>query len=128
MDVKAKCRNCGKYVNASELKLDPIFRMMVCPTCIKERKTREQVHEEVKIKKQQELEKKNKPADYDIEDDYLEKAYKQKMKETVILEKISDEKGKYACPQCKYSFVYNFMKKIPSKCPYCGSDIARIQF
>jgi len=124
---KVKCKRCGKMARPEEYVLDPIYRMMVCPSCIKERRTHENVHKEVEARKQARsvAEEEPKPTGFDKEDAYLEKAYREKVKNTVSVEKVSDDKVKYKCPKCNYKFVYDVLKKVPGRCPYCSADIFR---
>ncbi len=63
-----------------------------------------------------------------MEDEYLDRAYKRNMQETVIVEKIDDYKVKYTCPKCNYKFQYDITKKYPARCPYCDAQIARIRY
>ncbi|MCX8147016.1 MAG: hypothetical protein N3D84_00955 [Candidatus Woesearchaeota archaeon] len=129
--VKAVCRNCGRYVNTNDLILDPVFKMMVCKECVKDRKMRESVHKEAREmrlqKKQQGIIQEEKPAGWDYDDEVIEKAYKMKMKTSVKVEKVGN-KVKYSCPKCKYTFLYDPEKKKPARCPYCASDIRSIRF
>jgi DNA-directed RNA polymerase subunit RPC12/RpoP len=106
----------------SEYVLDPFYRMMVCPACVKDRRMRENVHKEVDSLK------KEKPAGFDKEDEYLERTYKEKMKQTVVVEKFSENKVKYKCPKCSYEFLYDTIRKTPGRCPYCATDILRMRF
>lgn len=39
--VKVKCRRCGREAGSNEFVLDPVYKMMVCPACTKERKNKE---------------------------------------------------------------------------------------
>ncbi len=40
MDIKVKCRRCSKIARPNELVLDPDYKMMVCPLCVKEKKNK----------------------------------------------------------------------------------------
>lgn len=129
-DMKVKCKRCNRYAKASEFSLDPIYRIMVCPLCVKERKAGEQVHKEVaemkKKKKQEEDALKSKPAGWDHDDELLERAHK--MKSSVHVERIDRNRVNYICPKCKYKFVYDTAAKRPPRCPYCGSEISKFRF
>jgi len=130
-DIKVKCKRCGRSSKAEEFVLDSDFRMMVCQNCIKEKKMKNEVYDELSKKKElkkgkiEEVEKK--PAGWDKEDEYLERTQKMRMKEMAQVERVDDEKVKYKCPKCSYKFLYNSIKKIPGRCPYCNSDIARFR-
>ena len=128
MDIKVKCRNCGRQARPEEFILDPYFKMMVCPLCVKERKNRLRVQKEMQQRKEEKKEEKKLPPGYDKEDMYLEKAYAAKMKDTVKVDKIGADKVKYTCPKCNYTFEYDMIRKIPGRCPYCSSDIKRLRF
>ena len=132
MDIKAKCRNCGRQAKPEEFVLDPYYKMMVCPLCVKERKTKTKIQKELEEKKTQEKEQhkeeKKLPPGYDKDDTYLEKAYAAKMKDTVKVDKIGQDKVRYTCPKCNYTFEYDILRKIPGRCPYCSSDIRRMRF
>ena len=106
MEVKVKCRKCGRLARAADFVLDPIYRMMVCPSCVKERRISEDVRKEFQAAKAKKAEQ-QKPKDYDVEDEYLEKAYNAKLQNIVKVEKVDDEKVKYRCPKCRYTFLYN---------------------
>jgi DNA-directed RNA polymerase subunit RPC12/RpoP len=127
--LKVKCKRCGNMARPAEFVLDPYYRLMVCPFCVKERKNRKSVQDEMqamKAKKEEPVEEK-KPG-YDKEDTYLDRAYESKIKNTVAVEKVNDDNVKYACPKCKYKFVYNVVKKTPGRCPYCSSDISKLRY
>lgn len=129
--IRAKCRRCGKESPVDEFILDPVYKVMVCVACVKERRLKENMASKLKEKKKdissgadkEALEARSKPKGWDSEDEYLERAYKQKIKNRAQAVTIDRETVKYECPKCKYSFVYNVLKKIPSRCPYCGSEI-----
>lgn len=133
--IKAKCRRCGKESPVDEFVLDPIYKMMVCLTCVKERHLKEKVAAEIRSNKknvastsaisdeEHPTEAKNKPKGWDLEDEYLERVYKQKSKNMAEVITIDKERVKYECPKCKFSFIYNVLKNIPTRCTYCGSEI-----
>lgn len=132
-EARVKCKQCGRLARPSEYVLDPVYRIMVCPMCVKDRRMREQIHREVdsqrlKKKKEQEELMKDKPAGWDPDDDAINRAYKAKLSKTVQVEEISKDIVKYPCPKCKYSFRYNTAKRIPSKCPYCGAGVQSIRY
>jgi len=123
MTIKAKCRKCGKEVPVDDFVLDNAYKMMVCKNCSKERYKREFAFANNNIKKD-----KPKPAGWDQEDEYLERAYRAKKANAVSVTKIDDERVKYICPKCKFSLVYNIATKRPSRCSFCNSEIAKISF
>jgi rubrerythrin len=123
-DIKVKCKKCGRTASAAEFVLDPIYGMMVCQGCVKDRRSG-QIASQIKEQKPEEPKK---PAGWDREDEYLEKAYRQKMKSMTKVQQVDDERVMYECPNCKYTFKYNFVKKTPARCPYCSNDIYKIRF
>jgi len=70
--------------------------------------------------------KKEKPAGWDAEDSEIERAYKQKQAALPDVEKIDNERVKYTCKKCKYKFVFNYLKRVPGRCPYCGANIESV--
>jgi DNA-directed RNA polymerase subunit RPC12/RpoP len=136
-DVSVKCKRCGATALSNTLVLDPDYKMVVCQQCVKEKQLKEKVHKELDAEKKKKLEAQNgievedkQPAGWDKEDEYLERAYKQKQKQQpqVSVQKIDDDKVKYKCPKCSYTFIYSIEKNHPHACPYCGSDIVRTFF
>lgn len=123
MAIKAKCRKCGKEVPVDDFVLDNAYKMMVCKNCSKERCKREFSLTKNEVKKD-----KPKPAGWDQEDEYLERAYRAKKANAIPVTKIDDERVKYICQKCKFSFVYNTVTKRPQRCPFCNSEIAKISF
>lgn len=127
MEIRVKCKKCGRSAKPEEFVLDHVYKLMVCPLCIKDRKLSEQIKEDLKSQKKAPKEE-NKPAGWDKEDEYLERSYKREIGNTVKVEKIDDERVRYKCPHCGYTFMYILSKKNPSSCPYCDSPIGRMVF
>ncbi len=129
--IKVNCKRCGRPAVSTEFVLDPIYGMLVCPTCIKERKSGVAKAEIQQNKnKQQEQANvqaaaKNKPAGWDKEDDFLERSYKNKQDSTkaATVEKIDDQRVKYRCTKCQFKFTYDFIRKYPGTCPYCQTPV-----
>lgn len=127
-EIKAVCKRCGKSSPANQFVLDTVYRMMVCPSCVRERKDKI-----LAAKMQQEREKEKeqeppRPPGWDAEDEYLDKLYKQREKIKVEFERIDENRVKYTCPKCKYKFVYDTVKKYPDICPYCKCSILTFKF
>lgn len=127
-NVKVLCKKCGKYANSSDFVLDPVFKLMVCPSCVKDRKMRENIHNELDPRKQKKPAEEQKPEGWDSEDDYLNKAYNAKMKNAVQVERMEGDKVKYTCPKCKYKFTYDTAVKKPNMCPYCSMKVSVIHY
>jgi DNA-directed RNA polymerase subunit RPC12/RpoP len=126
MDIKVKCRRCSKEVRPEELKLDYSYKMMVCPACVKERQTTQQVRKELKEQGLPVNEPKR-PAGWDAEDEYLERVYQERERSTVKVQKLDDYRVKYTCLHCKYGFVFNMQTQTPKSCPYCSTPISRFK-
>ena len=126
--VKVKCKKCGREAKSDEFTLDPVYKMMVCRDCVKERRM-----SEFSAKKNQQREvqkaaveaqiKKERPAGWDAEDAEIERAYKNKQANTPHVVRVDEERVKYTCKKCKYEFVFNLLKRVPGRCPYCGASI-----
>ncbi len=129
--VSVKCRQCGRQARAEEFVLDVDYRMMVCPQCIKEKRMKKEVYNELAKKKTIRAEQgeagQEKPAGWDFEDAYLEQAYKSKVKNAVKAINVGAGKVKYKCPKCGYEFIYDLERKNPGRCSYCGENIHPIQ-
>ncbi len=41
--IKVKCKVCGRAANATEFTLDPVYKMMACPMCVRDRRNKETV-------------------------------------------------------------------------------------
>ena len=122
MGIKAVCRNCKREADSESFKLHYKYKMMVCPDCFSGRT--EQKKQEVKKKEEV------RPAGWDQEDDYLEKMAKMKGKDETVsrFTKIpGSEQVMYCCLNCKYSFRYHPLKKIPHNCPYCDIEIPKLK-
>lgn len=122
-EIKVTCKKCNRQAKASEFILDPVYRMMVCPSCVKERKAKIATPDKSKQAAVKAPEEK-KPAGWDADDEVLERMAKQKQqKPTPAVEKVDSESIRYTCMKCKYKFVYNLTTKNPSSCPYCGTPV-----
>ena len=120
-----KCRKCGKDASTDDMVLDPVFKMVVCKLCVKERKLQEMQ----KNKPQIEIEaEKKKPAGWDKEDEYLERASRSKQKQVVQVRRIDADTVMYPCVQCKYEFKYSLGRQKPSQCPFCGTGIKEFTY
>jgi hypothetical protein len=116
--VKVKCKRCGREFKSDEFTLDPVYKMMVCRECVKERRTQEfaakknQQREQTKVAMETQIKranpgfadsenkgflKKEKPAGWDAEDAEIERSYKAKKAALPDVEKIDDQRVKYTC-------------------------------
>ncbi len=143
--VKAKCKNCGNEALADQFKLHNGFRMMVCPNCYTGKtKTVVGTGKGTETERMREAgwaggagrtgnqpveASTPKPAGWDKEDEYLERASRLRKQETqATFSKIEGtEFVKYVCQHCKYNFRYSPSKRIPATCPYCDFDIPRVK-
>ncbi len=129
-EVKAVCRKCGKSAPADKFVLDNSVKMMICPSCVAEMKGKllkpKPVEPQPSIRAAPQT--KSKPADWDQEDDYLDKLKKKKDEAPkAIIERIDDVKVRYTCFKCHYNFIYNTAKDYPKVCPYCKMPISRMK-
>lgn len=129
--VKAKCRQCGKESPAESFILDHYYKMVVCPAC-SEKRAKENNASIIARKKVPKSDTvvtniEEKKCAWDSEDEYLNKLYQLKNQDLIQVRKIDDEKVQYKCPKCKYEFPYNIIRKTPTKCHFCGSDIAKFK-
>jgi DNA-directed RNA polymerase subunit RPC12/RpoP len=132
-EVTAICKRCGRPSAADKFVLDPIYKMVVCPSCIAERKSKSNTGKKIgenalgsAIGSAESTEKPvapAKPKGWDSEDDYLDRAYKEKRGNAPVVERMSDGRAKYQCKKCKYKFAYDAEKKQPANCPYCGTPV-----
>lgn len=130
--VKAKCRQCGKESPAESFVLDHNYKMMVCPACSEKRAKENNAAITARKKAptpdtvvNQKVEEKK--CAWDAEDEYLSRLYQLKDQDLIHVKKIDDEKVQYKCPKCKYEFQYNIIRKTPTKCHFCGADIAKFK-
>lgn len=122
-EIKATCKRCGKQAPVDEFVLDKDYKMMVCQACVKEKKQKTaKQQEEATIEEVQ-----KKPAGWDSEDEYLERAKSLREKMRPKYEKIDSENIRYICQKCGFKFVYHILKESPSSCPYCGTPVGRIR-
>lgn len=127
MQARTVCKKCGRSANSEEFVLDPIYKMVVCPLCIKDQKKtrgKTQIDQAIEHTKQQKKEIQQKPAGWDQTDEYLEKvAFQKSSGPKIQYERISEEKIKCVCPKCSYKFIRDIIKKYPASCPYCGTPV-----
>jgi len=125
--IKVKCKKCGKDAKSDEFILDPIYKMMVCRECVKERRMNDlaasnRAKQDAKKVEMEAQQKRERPAGWDPSESEIERAYAAKQSQRSKIEQIDSERIKYTCPKCKYEFVINVTKK-SSRCPYCATPI-----
>jgi len=122
-NVKAKCRNCNREASADQFKLHYQLKMMVCPDCYSGRTAQQQ-------KQQKEAATvPTKPAGWDAEDDYLERASRMKKDDNQAqFSRIpGSDHVKCKCSSCKFSFRYSPVNNMPNACPYCNLPVPRLK-
>ena len=123
--VSAACKRCGKKDDSTTFILDPVFKMMVCRDCVKDRKEKENMSKE----KQEALKiQAQKPAGWDSDDEYIEKKYGRKKADEPEVQRINNTKVSYTCQKCKYKFVYDEERETPKICPYCGKSVSKYRY
>lgn len=125
--IKVVCRKCGKPASATDFVLDPVYKMMVCPACVKAR--RDAKVQEKKEEEKQVEEINLKPPGWDEEDEYLEKAFRAKQQQATVVKRVDETKVRYTCKKCGYSFNFNLITKMPKVCQYCAAPVnTRFEF
>lgn len=124
--VKAQCRVCGMLAPADEFRLHYKFKQAVCARCYSGKTEQEKQKEELKKKKEEEV---IRPPGWDDVDEYLSRTSKQRQEEQQVqFSKIpGTDQIKCRCFNCKYSFKYDSVKKIPVNCPYCNAEVPRFR-
>ncbi|MBI2668228.1 hypothetical protein HYX14_00120 [Candidatus Woesearchaeota archaeon] len=121
--VKARCKICGQEAPADSFKLHYQHKAMVCPNCYTGKPSKSA---ETAVKNEPILPKK--PAGWDADDDYLERAHRIRKQETAA--RFEPVPGtslvKYNCHNCKYQFKYDPAKKQPHGCPYCNAEVPKV--
>ncbi len=142
--LQVTCKRCGRSAPSDNFVLDHLYGMLVCPDCMKEQKMNSKITKEAISKKASELmmsprgttthsassqpvqkpeEVKEKPPGWDSEDDYLERAFKQREKLKVNYERLDDFRIRYVCTKCGHKFVFHTEKRYPRICPNCGTNV-----
>jgi ribosomal protein L37E len=126
-DIQVTCKVCGRKAKAKEMVLDPIFKMMACPACVRDRKNSEAVKKELAEQKQAKAPPKpEKPSDWDADDEFLEKAARKAPAPVpVVPVGATGDKVKVTCSRCKYQITYNVRTGTPVNCPYCSTPIPK---
>ncbi|MDD5178269.1 MAG: hypothetical protein PHT54_03255 [Candidatus Nanoarchaeia archaeon] len=125
--IMVKCRQCGRVAAADEFILDHVYKRMVCPECIKDRRAREQVHEEAKFVREEKLSRKiedKMPQRGTMQPVAKDQSFNPRME--AVKEQpapASNGKRRYTCSKCTFEFNYNTLTKVPSKCPYCKASV-----
>lgn len=126
MGVPIKCKNCGRTADSSSFVLDPLIGIVVCPSCVKDRKSQSNKEHMQKMNRDKEVEKSEgkieevSPAGWDAEDEYLRKAALQK--QTAPNFRLLQDK-RLQCLNCQYVFRYQKELNKPKECPYCSVPI-----
>ncbi|HIH10775.1 TPA: hypothetical protein HA241_01145 [Candidatus Woesearchaeota archaeon] len=121
--VTAVCRRCGGKAAADKFKLHYIYKMMVCPGCFSGKSTSK---EEAAKKKEQQPPR---PAGWDSDDDYLEKANKSRQEEirTDFSRIPGSDQVRCTCAHCKYVFKFDPVRQTPTTCPYCNIEVPKFK-
>jgi late competence protein required for DNA uptake (superfamily II DNA/RNA helicase) len=130
-NIKVNCKRCGKPAAASEFVLDPYYRMMVCPACVKERRegkrkeseAEKEAEKKIEEQKKAEEETASRPPGWDEEDVYLEKALKAKQNMKILVKRVDENKVRYMCKKCGFTFNYNLRTEMPRVCQYCAAPV-----
>lgn len=124
--IEIKCRRCGKAAKAEDFTVDYVYKMAVCPSCVKERKAKE-VKSPVAEKNDAfgkqidaatpKKEVVQKPAGWDEDDEKLEKMARQKEKALNASATQQSSANTYSQPQStmsKTASLFGFASKSSS--------------
>ncbi len=103
-DIMVKCRKCSTEWAAGQMKLDIDEKMVVCPSCLRAKKSAPQSQEK-------------KPSS--VQQPEQKPLFSQKPSEP--LEKPAKEKR--VCNHCGYKFIFNIDTGTPRNCPYCSKPV-----
>lgn len=118
--VLVSCRKCSKKFPSNEFILDPVYRMMVCRNCSRERIAKDSPEAKARIEEQN-----KKPAGWDNDDESAAKQFQRKQAEQPVYKKVAPDKVKVICPKCRFAFIFNTDKRYPLNCPQCGTRAVR---
>jgi len=156
IETRVKCRRCGRDAPANEFTVDYVYKMAVCANCVRERKAssnssthpvknsplsksimsepRQTAAGQSTVLQNatnrgtisQNAGKQSAAADWDEDDEFLEKtAGKKVVSEGVKAVKLDSGKLLYPCPKCKYKFKYDPERNNPNKCPFCATPVRK---
>lgn len=116
--IEIKCRRCGKAARAEDFTVDYVYKMAVCPSCVKERKAKD-VKSPVAEKndafgKPAESPKKEvapKPAGWDEDDERLEKMARQKAKADNVASPQTYQQAQPQSTMAKTASLFGFASK-----------------
>jgi DNA-directed RNA polymerase subunit RPC12/RpoP len=118
--IKVICKRCGKESLAKDFTLDPVYKIVACPACVKERRENEKKASSILAKSQAE----NQSAAVSPKPSVGSKPW---MADRIDINKAEPSADpnriKHTCHRCKYRFFYNKVKKYPNLCPHCGAVI-----
>ncbi len=119
--IKAKCRKCGKEAPSDSFRLHYLHKMMVCPDCFSGRTEQKAATAAAQ--------KTARPAGWDAEDEYLEKASRMRREEqkVTVTPITNSEYVQYLCGKCKYNFRYHPVRHQPRVCPYCDTEVLKVR-
>lgn len=122
--IMVKCKKCGRKSDAESFVLDNVEKMMLCPLCIKERKTKKSTPQ-IKVIKDAEgkiLKEKNINVKEEIKKQIIPVE-----NNFVSVIKLDSERVKYKCPKCGFGFIYNIVTGRPKICGYCAEQVGKLK-
>jgi DNA-directed RNA polymerase subunit RPC12/RpoP len=114
--VEVNCKRCGKPALATEMVLDPVYRMMVCKRCVAERQLKDNPINTMKTAASF-----AKPQPKPVSQPAQPARKTETAAKTVTIQKT--DKMKKKCSKCGFPFVYDIQKQYPQNCPNCGQSI-----
>jgi DNA-directed RNA polymerase subunit M/transcription elongation factor TFIIS len=122
-NILARCKRCGNMAPSKDFKIDDELGVMVCNNCFSSSSFKRLNISRKIVEKNEE-----KPKSIIIHNDKgLLKNLPSEEKEEKIHEKEGDEKIKYICDKCGFSFKYNLIKNWPRTCPSCDKPVSEIK-
>jgi protein-arginine kinase activator protein McsA len=113
--VLTRCKRCGKSSMSTEFVLDPVYKIMVCRNCVKER----QAGEAPPVTKSAVPLKASQPVEKSRVTNRITNTPEPAKEQTAAG---SSVKRKRRCSKCGYEYPYNAEKNYPLNCPNCGAS------
>ncbi len=121
-DIRVKCRRCGREAKAASFTLDHVYKMMVCPSCVAERRSGDLKNAQGSHKHASNDTVKAVPKTEAVTKGHLIQEKKtQKMANTAD----AGDNGRISlvCKNCRYRFTFRKDSRREPDCPYCGETV-----
>jgi Zn finger protein HypA/HybF involved in hydrogenase expression len=123
--VEVPCKRCGKPAPASEMTLDPVYRMMVCRKCVEERRMKDNPLRATSIPAKTPGGTVLRPATMSAAKPSSVSSARPASAPAPSAAKLvaSPAKSKIACKKCGWKFNFDAEKNYPQNCPSCGTPV-----